>query len=136
TSRLRKARRPPGAGRRDEAEDHMNIARALEKAARHRPDQPAILFEGERLTYRELERAAGRTAHGLARRGVAAGDRVALFLPNIPAFAIAYHGVQKLGAIVVSASAMLTTEELAALLEDSGAATIFTVETLWPRVAP
>ena len=114
----------------------MNIARALEKAARHRPDQPAILFEGARLTYRELECAAGRTAHGLARRGVAAGDRVALFLPNIPAFAIAYHAVQKLGAIVVSASAMLTTEELAALLEDSGAATVFTVETLWPRVAP
>jgi long-chain acyl-CoA synthetase len=61
---------------------------------------------------------------------------VALFLPNIPAFAIVYQAVQKLGAIVVSASAMLTTEELGALLEDSGAEVVFTVEALWPRVAP
>jgi long-chain acyl-CoA synthetase len=114
----------------------VNIARAFETVARARPDQPAILFEGACVSYGELDRAAARTAHGLARRGVAAGDRVALFLPNIPAFAIAYHAVQKLGAIVVSASAMLTTEELRALLEDSGAATVFTVEALWPRVAP
>ncbi len=114
----------------------MNVARALERAARHFPDKPAILFEDRRLSYRELDRAAGRTAHALAIRGVGPGDRVALFLPNIPAFAVAYQAVQKLGAIAVSANAMLTTEELAVLLEDSGAGVVFTVEALWPRLAP
>ncbi len=59
-----------------------------------------------------------------------------LFLPNIPAFAVAYQAVQKLGAIAVSASAMLTTPELTALLEDAGARAVFTVEALWPRLAP
>ena len=132
-SQARRARLAPGDGRTDAT---VNIARALEAGGASSPDQPAILFEGRRLTYRELDRAASRTAHGLARRGVGPGDRVALFLPNIPAFAIAYQAVQKLGAIVVSASAMLTTEELAALLEDSGAGIVFTVEALWPRVAP
>jgi long-chain acyl-CoA synthetase len=108
----------------------------LERAARHYPDKPAILFEGRRVGYGELDRDASRTAHALAGRGVGPGDRVALFLPNIPAFAVAYLAVQKLGAIAVSASAMLTTEELAVLLEDSGAGAVFTVETLWPRLAP
>jgi long-chain acyl-CoA synthetase len=114
----------------------VNIARMAERAARHYPDKPAILFEDCSLTYRELDRAASRTAHALAKRGVEAGHRVALYLPNIPAFAIAYLAVQKLGAIVVSASAMLTTDELADLLEDSGAGVVFTVEALWPRLAP
>jgi long-chain acyl-CoA synthetase len=114
----------------------VNIARMAERAARHYPDKPAILFEDRCLSYRELDRAASRTAHALAKRGVETGDRVALYLSNIPAFGIAYQAVQKLGAIVVSASAMLTTDELAALLEDSGAGVVFTVEALWPRIAP
>ena len=80
----------------------MNVARALERAARHFPDKPAILFEDRSVSYRELERAASRTAHALAVRGVEPGDRVALFLPNVPAFAIAYQAIQKLGAIAVS----------------------------------
>ena len=61
---------------------------------------------------------------------------MALFLPNVPAFAVAYLAVLKLGAIAVSVNVMLTTEELAVLLEDSGARVVFTVEALWPRLAP
>ena len=99
----------------------MNIARAVERAARHFPRHPAILFEEREWCYGELERAASRTAHGLLAWGIGPGDRVVLFLPNIPAFAVAYQAVLKLGAIAVSANVMLTTEELAVLLEDSGA---------------
>jgi long-chain acyl-CoA synthetase len=114
----------------------VNIARAVERAARDRPGQPAVLFEERVSSYLELDRAASRTAGGLQAWGVDAGDRVVLFLPNIPAFAVAYLAVLKLGAIVVSANVMLTTEELAVLLEDSGARVLFTVEALWPRLAP
>ncbi|HWC04443.1 MAG TPA: AMP-binding protein, partial [Methylomirabilota bacterium] len=114
----------------------MNIARAVERAARHVPRQTAILFEDRQVGYLELNRAANRTAHGLAAWGVGAGDRVALFLPNVPAFAVAYQAVLKLGAIAVSVNVMLTTEELAALLDDSGARVVFTVGGLWPRLAP
>jgi long-chain acyl-CoA synthetase len=114
----------------------VNIARAVERAARHVPRQTAILFEDRQVGYLELNRAANRTAHGLAAWGVGAGDRVALFLPNVPAFAVAYQAVLKLGAIAVSVNVMLTTEELAALLDDSGARVVFTVGGLWPRLAP
>jgi long-chain acyl-CoA synthetase len=114
----------------------VNVAHALERAARYFPDKPAILFEDRRLDYRELNAAASRAAHGLAAWGVGPGDRVALCLPNIPAFAIAYAAIQKLGAVAVSVNVMLTTEELAYLLADSGAGVVFAVEAAWPRLAP
>ena len=114
----------------------MNIARAVERAARDRPGQPAILFEDRTWSYLELDRAASRTAVGLGVWGIGPGDRVALILPNVPAFAVAYLAVLKRGAVAVSVNVMLTTEELAVLLADSGARVVFTVEALWPRLAP
>jgi long-chain acyl-CoA synthetase len=113
----------------------VNIARAVERAAGRFPGQPAIVFEDHVWSYLELERAASRTAGALRAWGIGPGDRVALFLPNIPAFAVAYLAILKLGGIAVSANVMLTTEELARLLEDSGARAVFTVEALWPRLA-
>jgi long-chain acyl-CoA synthetase len=86
----------------------VNIADSIDRAAHHFPGRAAIVFEGESMTYAELRRAVDRTAHGLRDLGVADGDRVALFLPNIPAFLIAYLTVQKLGAIAVSVITMLT----------------------------
>ena len=114
----------------------MNVAHNLERAVRYFPDKPAILFEGRELSYRRLEEAVNRTAGGLAALGVEMGDRVALFLPNIPAFVIAYLAVQKLGAITVSVNVMLKTGELSYVLEDSGAKAIFTTEALWPALEP
>lgn len=114
----------------------MNIAQNIERATRHFPDAPAIFFEGHSVTYRELSAAVDRTAHGLAALGVAPGDRVALFLPNIPAFAIAYLATVKLGAIAVSVNSMLTTEELLYVLSDAGAQALFTTVALLPAAAP
>ena len=114
----------------------MNIAQNIERAAAHFPDQPAILFEGQRITYRELLAQVDRTARGLASLGIAPGERVALFLPNIPAFPIAYLATVKLGAIAVSANSMLTTGELRYVLEDAGAKALFTTEALMPAVTP
>src|SRR5262245_15476299 len=94
--------RSPAPGR----TEAVNVAHALERAARHFPDKPAILFEEGRLDFRELNAAASRTAHGLAAWGVQPGDRVALCLPNIPAFAIAYAAIHKLGAVPVSVNVM------------------------------
>jgi long-chain acyl-CoA synthetase len=114
----------------------MNIAQHLDATARHAPARPAILFEGATLAYGELAAAVDRAAHGLAALGVAAGDRVALLLPNIPAFPVAYLATQKVGAIAVSINAMLTTEEIDYVLDDSGAAAAFTTAELLPRLAP
>jgi long-chain acyl-CoA synthetase len=112
----------------------MNIADNVDRAAGHFPDRPAILFEGRQVTYRQLRERVDRVARGLAERQVGLGDRVALFLPNIPEFIVAYLAAQKIGAIAVSVNVMLTSEELRYIVEDSGAGTLFTTADLLPRL--
>ncbi len=108
----------------------MYIACALERAARCLPEHTAIRFEGQDTSYRELEHSASRAASALRALGVARGDRVALLLPNIPAFAVAYHGAQKLGAIVVSLNSGLKAPEVQYILDDSGASVVITTAAL------
>src|SRR5688500_13667023 len=90
----------------------MNIAGHIDRAARHFPHEPAILFEGRTITYLELRDQVQRVASGLAAAGVRPGDRVALFLPNTPAFVVAYQACQWLGAVTVSVNVMLATDEI------------------------
>jgi long-chain acyl-CoA synthetase len=65
---------------------------------------------------------------------VAPGDRVAIFLPNIPDFCVAYLAIQKVGAVAVSVNAMWKTEELRYLLEHSGPGLVFTTAALAPAL--
>ncbi|RPH66197.1 MAG: long-chain fatty acid--CoA ligase, partial [Burkholderiales bacterium] len=108
----------------------MNLASHLERWAAERPSHPAILFEGRRLSYADLDAAASRLAHALRANGVSTGDRVALYLPNVPEFAIVFFAAQKLGAITVSINAIFRAAEVEYLLNDSGAKAVFTVGEL------
>src|SRR5690606_30261220 len=103
----------------------MNIASALRDRAASMPDHPAILFEGRVIGYGELDARSSQLAHAMAARGIVAGDRIALFLPNVPEFAVAYYAVQRLGAIPVSISSAFRTAEVEYLLQDSGAKAVF-----------
>jgi len=113
----------------------MNVAEYLEKHAAADPDRIAIRFEGRSITYGQLNRGANRLAATLRASGIAAGDRVALYLPNVPEFAVVYYAAQKLGAIPVTVNAILKTEEVRFLLDDSGAAMVFTMGELTRYVA-
>ena len=108
----------------------MNLASALELHAASDPDRVVLRFEGRSITYAELNREATRLADALRARGIRTGERVALFLPNLPEFLIAYYAVQKLGAIVATINAIFKTEEVRYLLDDSGAAAVFATEEL------
>ncbi len=114
----------------------MNIAENLERTTRGFRDKTAIIFENRRLTYHDLQASVDQIARGMASRGVDAGDRVGLFLPNIPEFVITYLATQKIGGIAVAINTMLTTEELRYVLADSGARLVFTTEDLVARVEP
>jgi len=85
----------------------MNVAKNVERAAKYFPDKPAVVFEGTSLSYVELNARVNRLANTLTEKGVARGDRVALYLPNIPAFIISYLAAVRLGAIAVSVNSML-----------------------------
>lgn len=81
----------------------------------------AILTDGERLTYADLQRLTDRIGHALRGLGVERGDRVALRFLNGPRFAAAWLAVQKIGAIGVSTMPMLRARELAYIVNDSEA---------------
>lgn len=106
----------------------MNIAQNLERARLFFPDKPAVIFEGRTYTYRQLDDDVNRLANGLQALGVERGDRVALFLPNIPAFPVAYFAIQKIGGIVVSINSMFKTDEVKHIVNDSAAKVIVTTE--------
>jgi long-chain acyl-CoA synthetase len=112
----------------------MNIARNLEHTARLFGDRTALVFEGDRITYQALEERSARLADALQRKGIGRGDRIALFLPNVPAFALAYYAAQKLGAIAVSLNARSTASEVRFILQDCTARAVFTTAELRSHV--
>ncbi len=116
-------------------EGKMNIANHVERVARATPGRKAIVFEGRHISYGALDACAGALAASLRVNGVRRGDRIALFLPNIPAFMLAYLAGQKAGAIVVSVNSMWKSDEVQYLLNDAGVKVVFTTAELLPNVA-
>jgi long-chain acyl-CoA synthetase len=112
----------------------MNVAQHVERAARWFPDRPAIVFEGAEISYGALDADAARLANALGAHGVRPGDRVALYLPNIPAFAVCYLATLKAGAVAVSINAIFKGDEVKYVLNDAGARIVFTTADLAPGV--
>ncbi len=103
----------------------MNLAHLLDATAERTPDAAAITFEGVSTTYAGLAEQARSAAARLKDAGVGKGDRVALWLPNHPAFASAMYAVWRLGAIVVPVHAALTKPEAKHVLSDAGVKAMF-----------
>jgi long-chain acyl-CoA synthetase len=107
----------------------MNIAHHIERGHTLFPDKVALIFEDRSYTYKQLDQLANRVANGLGNLGIDRGDRVALFLPNIPEFIISYLGILKIGAIAVSVNVMLKSAEVSYILNDCAAKAIITAES-------
>ena len=114
----------------------MNIASSVERGRRLHPERPAIVFEGEAISYRRLDQLANGEAARLRAAGLGRGDRVALCLPNTPRFVASYLGALKLGAIVVSVNPALAQEEIRFILKDSGAAQVVRDPNGWRDDGP
>ena len=104
-----------------------NLAALLRDATRTHATRSALTSNGQALSYGELDALAARFAGLLRARGVERGDRVALLLPNIPAFAAAYYGALRLGAIVVPLNFLLKRDEVAHRLADCGTRMVVTL---------
>lgn len=100
----------------------------LDEAVRSYGDRPAIDFLGRRIDYAELGRLADRAAKGLQSIGVGKGSKVALMLPNCPAYVIAYFGVLKAGGTIVNLNPLYAEEEIRTLLADSEADVLITLD--------
>ncbi len=104
----------------------MNIAQSIERGSQQFPQRLALRFEGNSFTYQALDQAVNRVANGLTEAGFQRGERIALYLPNIPAFLFAYYGIQKIGAIAVSLNFSLKSQEVTFILNDSSAVALIT----------
>jgi long-chain acyl-CoA synthetase len=99
------------------------------------PDGDIIRYFGGRITARELDELSDAFAVALAGLGVRVGDRVALYVQNVPQFVIAMLAAWKAGGIAVPVNPMNRARELDAVLRDSGARVLVCLEGLYRDVA-
>ena len=99
-----------------------NLVQTLRRAVDRNPAGEALVeIGGDRVTYTQLWDRAARVAGGLREAGVQPGDRVALRLPNGTDWALAFWGTVLAGAVVVPVNLRFIPEEVAYVVEDSGA---------------
>jgi long-chain acyl-CoA synthetase len=106
----------------------MSLPAMLERSAHANPQAPFLHFLGRTYNYGAIFADAQRFAAGLQALGIAKGDRVGLFLPNVPIYAAAYYGAMMAGAVVVNFSPLYSVEELSWQVEDSGTRVLVTLD--------
>lgn len=116
------------------AERPQNLDDMLARVVAAHGERPAIVDGRRTIDYRELDRQATRIATALAGRGIAAGDRVALFLGNRAEFLLMLCGVWRLGAIVVPIGIRQSAAELEYMLNQCEASAICFEESLADRL--
>jgi acyl-CoA synthetase (AMP-forming)/AMP-acid ligase II len=129
---------PSGPWRSDLADVQVGGTTVHQLALQHADrlgGKPALVdaASGRTLSYRQLAAGAERVAAGLAARGFGKGDVLAMHAPNLPEYALAAYGAMAAGGVVTGTNPMLTVEELAAQLADSGARVLVTVPPFLDR---
>lgn len=121
------------------------LTRMFEDSVKKFPDHSAVRLIvrymgpatiGGQLTYRQLKDEVDRLAAALYGLGVRKGDRVAVMLPNLPQYAVAFYAALKLGAIIVNTNPLYTPPEIQRQFADAGAETVITLSALYGKVKP
>lgn len=112
----------------------ISLPELFERTARQHPERVATIFHGAKLRYRQLQEQIDAFASGLRACGLKPGDRLALMLPNVPQFIVAFYGALKAGAVVVPTNPLYTQHELEHQLADAEATAIVTVDQLFGRL--
>lgn len=105
----------------------LTVPQMFADSAASHPDAYLADFMGRKFSYADVRLGVNRVAHGLQKLGIKKGDRVGIFLPNVPHYLAAYYGAMKMGATVVNFSPLYSVEELTHQVEDSGTKLLFTL---------
>lgn len=97
----------------------------LRQAARRFPEHSALIFKGNRISYRELDEVSDAIAAGLVANGFQKGDRAVIYMANTPQTVMSFYGILKAGGVVIATNPLYTERELAHQLADCGAETVF-----------
>ncbi|MCG8635835.1 MAG: long-chain fatty acid--CoA ligase [Desulfobacterales bacterium] len=104
------------------------IFKLLDDSARDYPDNVFTVFNGASKTFSQVKDTADRIAFFLAQKGIGKGDKVAIFLPNLPHFPEILFGILKAGAVAVNCNPVYTPSELNLQLNDSGSKMVFCMD--------
>lgn len=102
----------------------------LRRSAARTPNKTALVFRGQRDSFAELDRVVNRCANALAARGITKGDRVALYSHNNRAFVVIRFALARLGAVMTPVNFMLSADDVAYILDHSGARAIIAEDAL------
>ena len=97
----------------------MLVHEYLENSAKRLPNKTALVFQDQRLTYKQLDEKANQFAHALINAGLMKGDRVSIFLDNSSEAVVSIYGVLKAGGVFSTLSATLKTKKLEYILNNS-----------------
>ncbi len=111
-----------------------NLVTQVGEIAEEMPARTAIGYEGRETSYEEFWAQVGGFAAALDERGIGPDDRVAVYLPNLPQFLVAFHGTLRAGGVVVPMNPQYKAREIGHLLADSGAKAVVALGDLVPFV--
>ena len=104
-----------------DADAYPSVVHLLDAAMTKFADKPAFRSYGQTLSYADVDRLSGAFAAWLQKKlGVKRGDRIAVMVPNVLAFPIAFLGIARAGGVQVNVNPMYTPRELEHQLNDSG----------------
>jgi len=111
----------------------MNMMMMLQETVDRYPENTAIIYDGKKIYYKDLNRFVDALAYHLNALGIKKGDKVAIMLSNCPEFIISYFAALRLGAVAVTLNVMTTSYELQHLIENSDAKVLITGDNLAKR---
>ncbi len=104
------------------------LTTVLDTTARLYPDHTYTIFEGATRTFAQVKDTADRVAHFLVSRGIEPGDRVAIFLPNVPHYPPIFFGILEAGGVCVTCNPLYKVSELKFQLKDAGVKALFVMD--------
>ncbi len=106
----------------------------LERSSNEFPDHTALLFQGFKVTFRQLNDMVNRFSACLSGFGIQKGDSVAILLPNVIPCVVVYYATLKIGAIAVMNNPLYSDRELLHQFNDSGSKLLITLDLLGNRM--
>src|SRR5215204_3111385 len=109
----------------EEARPMTNLATIATETAERIPEGIAYKLDDTEINWQAVDEGSARVAGLLKEKGIEAGDRVGIMLPNVPYFPVAYYGVLRAGGVVVPMNVLLKAREAGFYLKDPGAKIVF-----------
>jgi long-chain acyl-CoA synthetase len=111
-----------------------NLVQDVKKTVESHGEETAIWYDGRDISYQEFLSLVQRFSAALTERGIESGDRVAVYLPNVPQCVVGFHGILHAGGVVVPMNPQYKAREIEHLLSDSEATVVLTLADLVPYV--